>query len=68
MPSLFEPCGIVQQEFFVAGTPVLAFKTGGLKDTVKEFETSTLKGNGVNFEAHKTFDLIFAIKRAFDIF
>jgi starch synthase len=46
----------------------LAFKTGGLKDTVKEFDTTTLKGNGVNFEAHKAFDLIFAIKRAFDIF
>ncbi len=34
MPSLFEPGGIVQQEYFVAGTPVAAFKTGGLKDTV----------------------------------
>lgn len=31
MPSLFEPGGIVQHEFFVAGTPVIAFKTGGLK-------------------------------------
>ena len=31
MPSLFEPCGIVQDEFFVAGTPVSAFSTGGLK-------------------------------------
>lgn len=31
MPSLFEPCGIVQDEFFVAGTPVIAFNTGGLK-------------------------------------
>lgn len=31
MPSLFEPGGIVQHEFFVAGTPVIVFKTGGLK-------------------------------------
>ena len=37
VPSLFEPSGIVQQEYFVAGTPVVAFKTGGLKDTVFEF-------------------------------
>lgn len=29
--------GIVQQEFFVAGTPVIAFRTGGLKDTVHEW-------------------------------
>ena len=31
VPSLFEPSGIVQQEFFSGGTPVLAFRTGGLK-------------------------------------
>lgn len=37
MPSLFEPGGIVQHEFFVGGTPVIAFKTGGLKDSVIEF-------------------------------
>jgi starch synthase len=28
MPSLFEPGGIVQHEFFIAGTPVIAFRTG----------------------------------------
>lgn len=37
MPSLFEPGGIVQHEFFVGCTPVVAFKTGGLKDSVIEF-------------------------------
>lgn len=30
MPSLFEPGGIVQHESLIAGTPVIAFKTGGL--------------------------------------
>lgn len=34
MPSKFEPGGIVQHEFFVASTPVIAMKTGGLSDTV----------------------------------
>jgi starch synthase len=37
MPSLFEPGGIVQHEFFVGETPVIAFRTGGLKDSVHEF-------------------------------
>jgi len=37
MPSAFEPGGIVQHEFFVGCTPVIAFKTGGLKDSVIEF-------------------------------
>lgn len=41
MPSKFEPGGIVQHEFFVGGTPVVAFKTGGLKDSVKEFAWDT---------------------------
>jgi starch synthase len=50
MPSVFEPGGIVQHEFFIAGTPVIAFKTGGLKDTVIEFEWITSKGNGIVFE------------------
>ena len=49
MPSKFEPGGIVQHEFFVGGTPVLATKTGGLKDTVIEYDWNTRKGNGVNF-------------------
>lgn len=34
MPSEFEPGGIVQHEFFIAETPVIANKTGGLQDTV----------------------------------
>ena len=61
MPSLFEPGGIVQQEFFVAGTPVVAFKTGGLKDTVKEFDPVTKSGNGFTFEAYNRGDFMHAI-------
>lgn len=40
MPSLFEPSGVVQQEFFAGGTPVIAFKTGGLKDSVFEWNAA----------------------------
>jgi starch synthase len=62
MPSMFEPGGIVQQEFFVAGTPVIAFKTGGLKDTVKEFDRVARTGNGFTFEAHTKGDFIMAVQ------
>ncbi len=62
MPSMFEPGGIVQQEFFVAGTPCIAFKTGGLKDTVFEFDKATKKGNGFTFEAHTKGDFMFAMQ------
>ena len=68
MPSLFEPGGIVQHEFFVAGTPVIAFKTGGLKDTVFEFEPKTKKGNGYNFQEHRSGELLWAVERALGVY
>jgi hypothetical protein len=68
MPSLFEPSGIVQQEFFVAGTPVVAFRTGGLKDTVFEFNHNTRQGNGFTFQAHNHGDFMYALQRALDTF
>lgn len=42
----------------MGGTPVVAFKTGGLKDTVDEFNRKTKKGNGFTFEDHKIHDLV----------
>ena len=64
MPSLFEPGGIVQHEFFVGGTPVIAFKTGGLKDSVIEFSWESDTGCGYTFESYKKEDFIYAIERA----
>ncbi|GAM27650.1 hypothetical protein SAMD00019534_108260 [Acytostelium subglobosum LB1] len=68
MPSLFEPSGVVQQEYFAAGTPVIAFKTGGLKDTVFEYNQIDETGNGFTFEAHKHTDFVQALHRAFAIY
>lgn len=68
MPSVFEPGGIVQQEFFVAGTPVVAFKTGGLRDTVHEWNPETLEGNGFTFEGYSHGDFVSAVKRALRVF
>ena len=68
MPSMFEPGGIVQQEFFVAGTPVIAFKTGGLKDTVREYDPTTRAGTGFTFEAYEHHDYMMACERAMRVF
>jgi starch synthase len=68
MPSLFEPGGIVQHEFFIAGTPVIAFKTGGLKDTVFEFRCDNNTGNGFTFESHNAYELIQAMTRSLNLF
>lgn len=67
IPSLFEPSGIVQQESFASGTPVIAFRTGGLADTVFEFDPKTLIGNGFTFWAHRHNDFIMAVNRALAI-
>ncbi len=58
MPSKFEPGGIVQHEYFVGGTPVIAHKTGGLKDTVIEYDWKKKKGSGIVFDRHITSELI----------
>ena len=68
MPSLFEPGGIVQHEFFVGCTPVIAFKTGGLKDSVIEFQWDSEVGCGFTFESYKKEDFIFAIERSIGTF
>lgn len=68
MPSAFEPGGIVQHEFFVAETPVIAYKTGGLKDSVIEFNWDTETGSGFTFESHNTNDFNFAMERAIGTF
>ena len=68
MPSLFEPGGIVQHEFFVAGTPVVAFKTGGLKDSVIEFNRTTMEGSGFNFQVYRVNDFVEAIRRALALY
>ncbi len=68
MPSQFEPGGIVQHEFFIGGTPVIAYKTGGLKDTVFEFNWQTNTGNGITFENYSHQELVNAILRSIDLF
>ena len=68
MPSQFEPGGIVQHEFFVGGTPVVAFRTGGLKDSISEFKWDTNEGNGFLFESFNHGDFIYAMERAIGTF
>lgn len=67
MPSKFEPGGIVQHEFFIAGTPVVAHRTGGLRDTVYEFDIERLSGNGFTFEAYQMGDFLYAMERAYRV-
>ena len=68
MPSIFEPGGIVQHEYFISCTPVIAFKTGGLKDTIIEYNITKKIGNGFLFEKFENKDFLNACNRAVKIF
>jgi glycogen synthase len=43
---------------------ILAFSTGGLKDTVFEFDSNTLQGNGFLFHNYSNEDFIETVIRA----
>ena len=68
MPSRFEPGGIVQHEFFIASTPAVVFATGGLKDSVNEYDYNTGKGNGFEFLNYDRSDLLVCLHRAYNAF
>jgi starch synthase len=66
--SFFEPSGIIQQEAFASGMPAVALRTGGLADTVFEFDSKLLNGNGFTFSAHAHDDYVMAIERALRVY
>ena len=49
MPSLYEPCGLNQMYSMRYGTVPVVRATGGLDDTVENFDGSTATGNGFKF-------------------
>lgn len=68
MPSLFEPCGLNQQYSLVYGTVPVVRATGGLADTVREFDTKTGQGNGFVFQDFTSDAMLEAVRRAINLF
>jgi len=52
MPSRYEPCGLGQLISFKYGTPVIAHKTGGLADTVTDYNPLEDSGSGFVFDSY----------------
>lgn len=68
MPSHFEPCGLSQLISMHYGTVPVANKTGGLKDTVVEYDVASQTGNGFlsDFSANESF--AGALERALELY
>ncbi|MDP2912763.1 MAG: glycogen synthase GlgA [Candidatus Omnitrophota bacterium] len=64
VPSKYEPCGLSQMISFKYGTIPVVRQTGGLADSVKEFDPRTGGGNGFTFAEYKPQALFSAIKKA----
>jgi starch synthase len=64
MPSRYEPCGLNQMYSLRYGTVPVARATGGLADTVHEFDPITREGNGFVFHAFSADEMIMALRRA----
>jgi starch synthase len=52
MPSRFEPCGLNQMYSMRYGTVPIVRATGGLYDTVEDFDERTGRGTGFRFEEY----------------
>jgi starch synthase len=63
MPSRYEPCGLGQLISFKYGTVPIVRETGGLADTVDDFNAQTGWGSGFTFKNYNAKDLLAAIKR-----
>ena len=64
MPSLYEPCGLNQMYSMRYGTVPLVRATGGLDDTVEQFDPMTGEGTGFKFEHYSAQALIDKIREA----
>jgi starch synthase len=49
MPSRYEPCGLNQMYSLAYGTIPVVRATGGLDDTIRDFDPQTGEGNGFKF-------------------
>jgi starch synthase len=68
MPSRYEPCGIGQLIAMKYGTIPIARKTGGLADTIYDYDHLAGRGTGFLFEEYASRALIEAAKRAFCVY
>jgi starch synthase len=68
MPSRFEPCGLNQMYSLRYGTVPLVRATGGLVDTVQNYDPGTGRGTGFTFEDYSPQALLGTLRWALETF
>jgi len=68
IPSRNEPCGLYQIFSMKYGTVPVVAPTGGLLDTVDEYDPKIEEGSGFIMEKHDAKSLVNAIKNALDVY
>jgi starch synthase len=64
IPSRYEPCGLTQMYSLKYGTIPVVRATGGLDDTIREFDPIAKTGNGFKFDDYKREALLGCLDRA----
>ena len=64
IPSRYEPCGLTQMYALKYGTVPLVRATGGLNDTVFQYDTNKKTGNGFKFNSATSGELLKSIRQA----
>lgn len=68
LPSQKEPCGRLQMYSLKYGTIPLVRATGGLDDTILDFQADSGKGNGFKFEAYTAEALLAKLGEALEVY
>jgi starch synthase len=68
MPSRFEPCGLNQMYSLRYGTVPIVRATGGLEDTVADYDPGTGRGTGFKFREYAPGALVGAVRRALEVY
>jgi starch synthase len=64
MPSLYEPCGLNQMYSMRYGTVPIVRATGGLDDTVQNYDSDSRTGNGFKFQQYRSAALLEKLREA----
>jgi starch synthase len=68
MPSRYEPCGLNQMYSLRYGTVPIVRATGGLDDTVQQWNSETRQGNGFKFHEYSADALLASVVNARNAF